>query len=94
MKKVWLRNLQKIRESKNITQVGLAMKAEISQQSITYYETGTRCASMEVAVKLANILNTSIDYLIGRDEILHNYYQLKFEDKETVNRMIDSLIKK
>lgn len=94
MKKVWLRNLQKIRESKNITQVGLAMKAEISQQSITYYETGTRCASMEVAVKLANILNTSIDYLIGRDEILHKYYQLKLEDKETVNRMIDSLIKK
>lgn len=94
MRKVWLRNLQKIRESKNITQVGLAMKAEISQQSITYYETGTRCASMEVAVKLANILNTSIDYLIGRDEILHKYYQLKQEDKDTINRMIDSLSKK
>ena len=94
MRKVWLRNLQKIRESKHITQVGLAMKAEISQQSITYYETGTRCASMEVAVKLANILNTSIDYLIGRDEILHKYYQLKQEDKDTINRMIDSLSKK
>lgn len=77
-----------------MTQVGLAMKAEISQQSITYYETGTRCASMEVAVKLANILNTSIDYLIGRDETMHKYYQLRQEDKETINRMIDSLNKK
>lgn len=94
MKKVWLRNLQNIRESKNITQVSLAMKAEISQQSITYYETGTRCASMEVAVKLANILNTSINYLIGRDDVMHKYYQLRQEDKETINRMIDSLNKK
>lgn len=94
MKSVWLRNLQNVRESRNMTQVGLAMKAEISQQSITYYETGTRCASMEVAVKLANILNTRIDYLIGRDESMHKYYQLRQEDKETINRMIDSLTKK
>ena len=49
---------------------------------------------MEVAVKLANILNTSIDYLIGRDETMHKYYQLRQEDKETINRMIDSLNKK
>ena len=91
MKKVWLRNLQNIRESRNMTQVGLAMKAEISQQSITYYEIGTRIPSFDVAAKIAKVLNTSIDYLIGMSDNLHKYYNLSEKDKDTVIRMIDSL---
>ena len=35
--KIWFKNLQKAREAKGYTQVKLAMEAEISQQSITYY---------------------------------------------------------
>lgn len=68
--KIWFKNLQKAREAKGYTQVKLAMEAEISQQSITYYESGSRIPSLEVADKLAKILDTSIDYLIGNDDNL------------------------
>ena len=90
--KIWFKNLQKAREAKGYTQVKLAMEAEISQQSITYYETGTRVPSLEVANKLAKILYTSIDYLIGNDDnLIQSYYKLSSKDKDTIAIIIDSL---
>ena len=90
--KIWFKNLQKAREAKGYTQVKLAMEAEISQQSITYYESGSRIPSLEVADKLAKILDTSIDYLIGNDDnLIQNYYKLSSKDKDTIAIMIDSL---
>ena len=44
--KIWFKNLQKAREAKHMTQVRLAIEAEISQQSITFYESGTRVPSL------------------------------------------------
>ena len=62
--KIWFRNLQSSREAKGWTQVKLAMESGVSQQSITYYETGTRVPSLEVAQKLAQVLDTTIDYFL------------------------------
>ena len=68
-------------EAPSIDQVKLAMDAEVSQQSITFYETGSRVPSLDVAYRLAKVLDCSIDYLIGNDEKLVNaYYELG--DKE------------
>ena len=89
--KTWLVNLQKCREEQGYTQVKLAMLTEISQQSVTYYETGTRTPSLEVAVRLAKVLGTSIDYLIGNDYIIDKYHYLNSDDKDTIDRMITSL---
>ena len=90
--KIWFKNLQKARVAKGYTQVKLEMEAEISQQSITYYETGPRVPSLEVANKLAKILDTSIDYLIGNDDnLIQSYYKLSSKDKYTIAIMIDSL---
>lgn len=79
--KIWFRNLQTARENKGYTQVKLAMEAGISQQSVTFYETGTRIPSLEVAYKLSQVLGVSIDYLIGNDTYLTNKY-LKNANKD------------
>lgn len=93
--KIWFKNLQKVREAKGYTQVKLAMIIEISQQSITYYETGTRVPSLEIAYKLASALNTTIDYLIGNnDNIINQYYSLSNKDKEAVHMIIEGLSNK
>ena len=93
--RVWFRNLQKARESKNWTQVKLANEIEVSQQSITYYETGTRVPSLEVAEKLSKVLGVSINYLLGdNDEFTKKYYELSRADKETINLMINRLYDK
>ncbi len=89
--KMWLVNLQKCREEKKFTQIKLAMLTEISQQSVTYYETGARTPSLEVAARLAKVLGTTIDYLIGHDDIIDKYHQLNSDDKDTIDRMILSL---
>lgn len=46
------KNMQKLREEKNITQVKLSLMVGVSQQSITYYETNTRTPSLLVALRL------------------------------------------
>lgn len=88
---VYLKNLQKTRESKKMTQVKLATLTNLSQQSITYYETGTRTPSLDAAVRLAKSLNTSIDYLVGLNNKLNDFYELSSENQETILLMIESL---
>ena len=93
--KVWFKNLQKARENKGYTQVKLAIEAEVSQQSITFYETGTRVPSLEVAVKLAKILDTTVDYLLGNDDdMIQSYYELSQRDKDTVSNVVEGLKEK
>lgn len=90
--KIWFKNLQKARESKGYTQVILAVEAEFSQQSITFYETGTRVPSLEVAVRLAKILDTTVDYLIGNDDdLIKKYYELSQKNKDAISIVIDGL---
>lgn len=93
--KVWFKNLQRAREEKGYTQVKLAMEAEISQQSITFYESGTRVPSLDVAQRIAKVLNCSIDYLIGNDDsMIESYYKLSDKDKDAVIMVIDGLSNK
>ena len=94
MDKVWFVNLQSAREKKGFAQVKLAMESGVSQQSITYYETGTRVPSFDVAIRLAKVLDTSIDYLVGYNNDGNKYYSLSQSDRETIDRMIDSLSSK
>lgn len=77
-----------------MTQVKLGMETELSQQSITYYETGTRYPSLEAAVKLAKTLHTSIDYLVGVNSELMQFYELNSQNQEAVLLMIESLKQK
>ena len=92
--KVNLKNMQKLREAKRITQVKLSMLVGVSQQSITYYESNTRTPSLAVALRIAKILNTSIEGLIDENNIISKYYSLPNEDKEAINKMIETLYNK
>lgn len=90
--KIWFRNLQAARENKGWSQVKLAMEVGISQQSITFYESGLRIPSLEVAVKLAKALDTTIDYLVGNDDdLVKSYYELSQKDKDTISMVVEGL---
>lgn len=88
------RNMQILRESKNITQVKLSLMVGVSQQSITYYETNTRTPSLPVAFKIAKALGTSVEGLVNKDDIIAKYYTLCESDRDTVNKMIETLYNK
>ena len=61
-----MENLKKIREKKGVTQVRLSIAAEVSQETISAYESGKSYPSVETLIKIADFLGTSTDYLIGR----------------------------
>lgn len=63
-----MENLRIIREKRNINQQKIAVELEISQESISKYETGKAFPSKEILIKLADYLNCSIDYLLGRTD--------------------------
>lgn len=94
MEKLDFKNMQILREKKKMTQVKLSLIVGVSQQSITYYETNTRVPSLPVALRIAKALDTSVEGLINSDDIISKYYSLSVSDKETINKMIESLYEK
>lgn len=61
-----MNNLKNIRNSKNLLQTKVAMDLNVTQETISSYETGRVLPSSEMLIKLATYYNTSIDYLLCR----------------------------
>jgi len=58
--------LKEIREEKNLQQKELAIKLNRTPACISSWETGKTEPSIEDLIKLADLLETSLDYLLGR----------------------------
>ena len=104
-----MKNLKTLRQKKNITQIRLSIAAEVSQETISAYESGKALPSAETLMKLADFLDTSIDYLLDRtennipinyqksnigEELLHNFEKLSDKEKEEVLWYCKARIKK
>ena len=63
-----MNNIKKIRIKRKITQVDLARVINVKQETISAYESGKAQPSCEALIKIADYLNTSCDYLLGRIE--------------------------
>ena len=91
-------DLKRIRNEKNITQVRLSIAAEVSQETISAYESGKAMPSVDTLIKIADFLDVSIDYLLDRtdnplinrmsknedDDIINIFHQLNKEQKQDV----------
>lgn len=60
--------IRKIREEKSMTQKKLAEKVMVSPSSITRLESGQTMVSVFTIIKIAEVLNTSISFLLSGDE--------------------------
>lgn len=60
--------LKELRTSRKISQVKLAMDLNLSQNTISRYETGEREADYDTLVAIADYFNVSVDYLLGRTD--------------------------
>ena len=60
--------LKKIRKSRGISQLKLAMDLNTSQNTISRYETGEREPGIYELIKLADYFNISVDYLLERTD--------------------------
>lgn len=63
-----MNRFKEIRIKRKITQVDLAKQIDVKQETISAYESGKALPSADALVKIADYLNTSTDYLLGRIE--------------------------
>ena len=76
--------LKYLRKKIGLSQNEIAKKIGIAQQTYAGYENGRHEPSIEITVRLANIYNTSMDYITGRyigiNEQKHNIEEYKNEE--------------
>lgn len=92
--KIDMTNLKTARERMDYSQVKLQHVVKVPTSSIEAYEQGIQIPSLPVAYRLSEVLNCSIDYLVGKNNDLEKYYYLSKENKEKVKLFIDSLTEK
>lgn len=69
------------RKKRRWTQTKLAELIDISTSFLGHIERGTRIASFKTITGLADALEVSVDYLLGRTRILGKIYENELLDK-------------
>ena len=67
-----MNRIKQLREENNWTQLELSKKMNCAMSSIAMYENETRKPSMEVLIKLSEIFDCSIDYILGKSNNRNN----------------------
>ncbi len=65
--------IRALREDKDMTQTEVAGMLNISQRAYSYYENGERTIPLELLCKIADLHETSIDYLLNRTDTKKAY---------------------
>lgn len=96
--------LQMLRQENNLTQAELSALSGLSQPVLSLYENsqGNRSPTLYALVKLANALNVSTDYLLGRTDDKRGaknlipedsvYAKLTRKDRQVLLRVAEGLL--
>lgn len=68
-----LERLRNLREDRDLTQTQIAQYLHMTQRTYAHYENGDRNIPLDTLGQLADFYNTSIDYLVGRTDIVQPY---------------------
>lgn len=70
------KRMKELRQKKNLTQRQLAKMANTTPTSVSAYEKGQKTPSIEALCNIANVLETSVDWLCGNLESKGDYTPL------------------
>ena len=90
-KKIDMSNIKKLRKKLDYNQTKLQHEVGVSESSIQAYEQNVKIPSLVNAYNLADALNCSIDFIVGRNNELENYYRLSKENKNKVIKYVNEL---
>ena len=96
--------LRLAREHRGFNQSDLAKRAGLQASAISHFETGTRKPSFDNLRRLADALDVTTDYLLGRvkdftelagaDRLHRHYNHLSSDDREVAEKLMELLSKK
>ncbi len=96
------KKLFEVRKSKGISQAGLAKVVGTQAPVIGRYEREEAKPSIEVATKIANALEVSLDYLVGNTDLeldkgaikrIEDISKMAPDDKDTLFKVVDALVR-
>ncbi len=58
--------LKDLREDSELTQAKLAEYLHVKQNTYSQYENGQRQVPLDILIRLADLYNVTLDYLVGR----------------------------
>ena len=74
--------IKQLRQERKMTQVRLSIELEVSQETVSAYESGKYFPSYQTLLKLSAILDSSIDYMMGLSDVRYpDSSQLKPEEE-------------
>lgn len=91
--KINMDNLKLLRTKKGYSQVKLQHLVGVSTSSIEAYEQKVRIPSLPIIYRLSEVLNCSIDFLVGKPTEIDKYYLLSPNNKNQVKSLIEKLSK-
>ena len=68
MENKFFERLAHLREEKNITRKQLAERLGVSVRLVSYWENNKRECDFDMLIKLADVLDVTIDFLLGRED--------------------------
>lgn len=68
MKNLFSERLKELRKENNLSRTDLAEKLQVSTRLVSYWENGQRECDFNMLINIAEIFDTSIDYLLGRKD--------------------------
>ena len=88
-----MNRIKQLREEQKLTQQELADKLKCSKSIIGLYESEIRKPSLEVLVKLSEIFNCSIDYILCKTDIRNIEDEFKFAYHKEIEGLTEEEIK-
>jgi len=88
-----MNRITELRKEKNMSQISLALKLNVSQKTISSYENHKNEPGIDLLCKMADMFHVSVDYLIGRTDIRDyaSVSDLTWRSDEDINSLYDQL---
>ena len=68
MREILAQRLRQLRDEFHYTQQEVAIYSDITEQAYQNYERMTREPKLEILIRIADLYNVSLDYLVGRTD--------------------------
>ena len=85
-----MNRLKECRLAKGLTQVEVAKAIGVTQSTLSNYESGNHECDFKTLRKLANLYNTTVDYLVGRPLGVTDFDEDAYKGMD-INELLDSL---
>ena len=99
------KRLKAARELRGLSQAELAQRSGLLQSAVSHYETGTRRPSFTNLRRLAESMEVTTDYLVGRtkspdsagpadEPLLRDFARLSLADRELARQLVANLARR